>query len=75
MKRIIFFTTSVKQRLQTWIDTLAQVLIEAGIEPELAKMRSLDAIMQIQGALILVRILDDTAPFERAIANLSKILE
>ena len=38
-------------------------------------MRSLDTIVQIQGALILVRILDDTAPFERVIANLSKILE
>ena len=38
-------------------------------------MRSLDAMMQIQGALILFRILDDTAPFERVIVNLSKILE
>lgn len=70
-----FFHDPAKQRLQTWIDTLTQVLIEAEIEPERAKMRSLDAIMQIQGALILVRILDDTAPFERVIANLSKILE
>lgn len=70
-----FFHDTIKQQLQTWIDTLAEVLIEAGIEPERAKMRSLDAIVQIQGALTLVRILDDTAPFERAIANLSKILE
>lgn len=70
-----FFHDLTKQRLQTWIETLTQVLIEAGIETELAEMRSLDAMMQIQGALILVRILDDTAPFERVVATLSKILE
>ena len=70
-----FFQKPIERRLQTWIDTLAGVLIEAGIEPERAKMRSLDTIVQIQGALILVRILDDTAPFERVIANLSEILE
>lgn len=69
-----FFHDLVKQRLQTWIDTLAEVLIEVGIEPERAKMRSQDAIIQIQGALILVRILDDTAPFERVVTTLSEAL-
>ena len=80
-----FFHDLIKQRLQTWIDTLTQILIEAGIESKQAKMRSRsasprarsqDGIIQIQGALILVRILDDTAPFERIVATLSqKLLE
>lgn len=68
------FHAQVKQRLQTWLDTLAQVLIEGGIEPEIAQLRSQNAIMQIQGALILVRIIDDTAPFEQVIANLPEEL-
>ena len=68
------FHQQVKQRLQIWIDILAQVLIEAGIEPEQAKLRSQDGIIQIQGALVLVRILDDTAPFERVVATLAEQL-
>ena len=64
----------VKQGLKLWIDTLTNVLIEAGIESEIAKMRSQDAIMEIQGALVLVRILDDTAPFERVIKSLPEKL-
>lgn len=68
------FHDRVKHRIQVLIDTLAQVLIEGGIEPELAKVRSLDAVIEIQGALILVRIIDDTEPFERAIKNLPRKL-
>ena len=65
------FHEQTKHRLQLWINSLAQVLIEAGIEPESAKMRSQNAVMEIQGALILVRILEDTDPFVRLINNLS----
>lgn len=68
------FHDLVKQRLQIWIDTLARVLIEAGIEANQAKKRSLEAIIEIQGALILVRILDDTSIFTKVIENLPKKL-
>lgn len=55
------------------IKTLAQVLVDAGIEVVTAYMRSIDAIAQIQGALVLVRILDDIKlkPFERVIEGLA----
>ena len=64
------FHDRVKARLELTIKTLAQVLVDAGIEVEVAYMRSIDAIAQIQGALILVRILDDIELFERAVKNL-----
>lgn len=64
------FHQQVKARLQRIIKALAKVLIDAGIEAEVAKIRSEDAIAQIQGALILVRILDDTEPFDRAVKGL-----
>jgi AcrR family transcriptional regulator len=64
------FHAHIKQALQVWIDALAQVLIEAGIERSLARQRAEDAILQIQGALVLVRGLDDTAPFERVLQRL-----
>ena len=64
------FHDKVKARLQQIIEALAKVLIDAGIEAEVAEIRSQDAIAQIQGALVLVRILDDIEPFERAIEGL-----
>ena len=68
------FHDQVKQQLEIWIDTLTQVLIEAGIEPKLARERSQDAIIEIQGALILVRILDEPAIFTRILNNMPKKL-
>lgn len=68
------FHERLKQRLQIWIDTLAEVLIKGGVEPMLAIKRSQNLIMEIQGALILVRILDDTEPFQRLIKNLPQKL-
>ena len=64
------FHDRVKARLELTIKTLAQVLVNAGIEVEVAQIRSQDAIAQIQGALVLVRILDDIEPFERAVEGL-----
>lgn len=68
------FHDQVKQQLEIWIDTVTQVLIEAGIEPKLARERSQDAIIEIQGALILVRILDEPAIFTRILNNMPKKL-
>ncbi|MFM2313308.1 MAG: hypothetical protein RLZZ04_2584 [Cyanobacteriota bacterium] len=68
------FHEQVKQRLEICIDTLTQVLIEGGIEPQLARERSQDAIVEIQGALVLVRILDEPAIFTRIINNMPKKL-
>ena len=68
------FHDRVKASLKQIIEALAKVLIDAGIEPKIAETRSQDAIAKIQGALILVRILNDTESFERAIESLSENL-
>jgi TetR/AcrR family transcriptional regulator, lmrAB and yxaGH operons repressor len=68
------FHQLVKQQLEIWIDRLTQVLIEAGIEPKLARERSQDAIIEIQGGLILVRILNEPAIFTRILNNMPKKL-
>ncbi len=64
------FHARIKQQLQTWIETTAEVLIEVGIEPAEAKMRSQHSVIEIQGALVLVRIIKDTTIFENIIASL-----
>ena len=68
------FHQPIQQALTTWITALAQVVEEAGVESELARQRAEDAVIQIQGALILVRVLNDTKPFERVIGRLPEIL-
>jgi len=64
------FHDRVKQRLEIWIEAISKVLIEAGIKPEIAWRRSQDAIGEIQGALMLVRILNEPEIFMRILNNL-----
>lgn len=68
------FVSQIKFSLNIWIDTLAQVLVDEGLDVELARHKAEDAIIQIQGALILSRGLDDTASFERVIKRLPEFL-
>lgn len=68
------FQAKVQQLLQIWITEIAQVLIEEGLEPSLARQRGEDAVIAIQGSLILAQGLDDLAPFERILQELPKQL-
>lgn len=52
------------------IDAIAEVLIAAGLHETLAKQRGEDAVMAIQGSLILSHGLNDVVPFQRIIKQL-----
>lgn len=64
------FQAKVRQLLQIWISEIAKVLIEEGLEPSIARQRGEDAVIAIQGALILAQGLDDLAPFKRILQQL-----
>jgi hypothetical protein len=68
------FQGRVRQALNLWIDSLAAVLVESGITPTTARHRAEDAIVQIQGALVLTRGLNNTATFERILQQLPEML-
>ncbi|TYQ24540.1 TetR/AcrR family transcriptional regulator [Pseudanabaena sp. UWO310] len=68
------FQPALQQTLSTWIDALAEVLVEAGQDAKVARCNAEDAIAQIEGALIVSRCLGNNEAFKRAIANLPKIL-
>jgi TetR/AcrR family transcriptional regulator, lmrAB and yxaGH operons repressor len=64
------FSAQIQPALRTLIGAIAQVLVEAGIEKTLAQQRAEDAVLQVQGALMLARALGDTAPFQRVLRQL-----
>ncbi|PSO79489.1 MAG: TetR/AcrR family transcriptional regulator [Cyanobacteria bacterium QH_9_48_43] len=68
------FNAQIRQALNVWIDSLAEVLVDAGFKPKCARHRAEDAIMQIQGALVLARGLSDTTFFERVLQRLPEEL-
>ena len=68
------FHQQLEQSLNHWLALLTQVVEETGVAPEAARQRAEDALMLIQGALVLVRVTNDTQPFKRAIAKLPQIL-
>jgi TetR/AcrR family transcriptional repressor of lmrAB and yxaGH operons len=47
---------------------------EAGFSIKEAKRRAQQAIVQIEGALVLARVLGDSKPFRQAVASLPDVL-
>ena len=64
------FQEHIKPALDTWSEEIARILIEAGIEPEIARQREEDAIIQIQETLVLTRGLEDMSLFDRVFKRL-----
>jgi AcrR family transcriptional regulator len=60
----------VRQALRRWIDALGELLREAGRQPAEAERLAEDAVMRIQGAIVLARGLDNSDPFGRLLARL-----
>lgn len=68
------FRGRVQTLLQRWIDAIATILVEAGMEPAIAQERGQDAIIAIQGSLILSQGLNDPTPFQRVVKQLPQNL-
>jgi TetR/AcrR family transcriptional regulator, lmrAB and yxaGH operons repressor len=64
------FQQRVQGLLQIWISAIAQVFVEAGLPPTAARERAEDALITLQGALVLAQGLGDTAIFQRAVQQL-----
>jgi TetR/AcrR family transcriptional regulator, lmrAB and yxaGH operons repressor len=64
------FGTQIRAAFSQWIAAISTVLIATGMDETLAKQRGEDAIIAIQGALIVSHGLKDFAPFERVLKQL-----
>lgn len=68
------FHNRVQALYQIWIDAIANVLTAAGMNKSLAHQRGENAVIAIQGALILSQALNNSAPFQRVMQQLPKEL-
>ncbi|PZV06345.1 MAG: TetR/AcrR family transcriptional regulator [Leptolyngbya sp.] len=68
------FQLQVQGMLRRWMEAIAAVLIQGGMDKTLAQERSEEALVAIQGALIMARAMDDTALFERTMQRLPRQL-
>jgi len=64
------FHASVSALLRAWLDAMAGVLVESGMDAALARQRAEDGAIAIQGSLILSRGVDDPTIFQRVIQQL-----
>lgn len=68
------FHSQIQWAFSTWIEAIAQVLVTSGLNETLAKQRGEDAMMMIQGALILCHGVKDCATFHRVLKQLPQQL-
>jgi AcrR family transcriptional regulator len=57
-----------------WIDALRLLAIEAGVKPSEARRRAEDAVVRIEGSLVVAAALADGAPFKRALRAIEREL-
>ncbi|MBA2400733.1 MAG: TetR/AcrR family transcriptional regulator [Bradyrhizobium sp.] len=64
------FAAQVQDYFSRWNDALALALRRAGFSAGVSRRRSADALLTIQGALVLARALDDAKVFGQAMADM-----
>ncbi|MEM7650215.1 MAG: TetR/AcrR family transcriptional regulator [Cyanobacteria bacterium P01_A01_bin.70] len=62
--------SQIQATLTAWIEAIATVLKEAGWDDAIARQRSEDALITIQGAVMVSFTLDDPAIFQRKMQSL-----
>ena len=66
--------TRFRRRLQAifdeWIEALAAALMDAGLSRAVARARAEDAVIRVEGALVLAGAMDDVSMFGRALKQM-----
>ncbi len=60
--------------IEAWVDAIATMLRESGIPLRIARERAEDAVIRIQGSLVMARAAGDPKPFKRTLRNLPQEL-
>lgn len=66
--------TALKGAMQAWIDAFAQIARDSGLPAKAARLRAEEAIIRIEGSLVVARVLGDRSGFERVLKALPGLL-
>jgi TetR/AcrR family transcriptional regulator, lmrAB and yxaGH operons repressor len=65
---------ALKIVMLSWMKAFIDIGRESGLSPSLARLRAEEAIVRIEGSLVVARVLGDSAPFQRCMKDLSDLL-
>ena len=65
---------ALKTAMQAMVNAFAQIAKESGLGSSVARSKAEEAIVRLEGSLILARVLGDTACFERVLKGLPDLL-
>lgn len=68
------FAQAIRGYFEAWVEALQAALVRQGRNPDQSRALSEDAVLAIQGAIVLSRALDDPAVFQRAIERIRQRL-
>lgn len=68
------FRGPLKALFMEWMDAIAGVLVDAGIPRSMARARAEEAVLRVEGALVLAGGVDDTRVFARTLKHLPAAL-
>jgi TetR/AcrR family transcriptional regulator, lmrAB and yxaGH operons repressor len=60
--------------MNAWLNAFTAIARESGLTPEQARLRAEDAIVDLEGSLVLSRLLGDAAAFNRVLEALPDLL-
>ena len=65
---------ALRAAMQAWVDAFSQVAKESGLSATVSRSRAEEAIIKIEGSLILARVMGDTVGFHRVLKGLPDLL-
>ncbi|MBD9390093.1 TetR/AcrR family transcriptional regulator [Agrobacterium sp. AGB01] len=68
------FAKAIRGYFAAWIDALQSALVRRGMEAGQSRILAEEAVLSIQGAIVLSRAMDDPTVFQRAINQLRERL-
>lgn len=65
---------SVRAAYFAWLEAFERVAREAGLPASLARSRAQQALIEVEGSLVVARVTGDSRPFLRVVQNLPSLL-
>jgi AcrR family transcriptional regulator len=65
---------ALNSSLDAWVEAFTQLARKSGFSPAAARDRAEQAVIEIEGSLVLARVRGDSGPFLRTIRKLPKLL-